>query len=601
MKKFDFVIVVLILSLIISSNLIAQEEQGKMVRGKIVTLVSDNFLEKKSEIKYFLQRKDTTLLVPLENIGDSPPRSGQRAILSPNGKLHYSKNKTGITVNKISGKLNVLIALIQPSDEEIPWNAEKAEEYFQSSKDFFEDQRQHSKIELSVKVVGWVKSEKTKSELTDSNNGHRLSNQIVDEAIKLTDDSVDYSEIDCLFIVVADINMTWTWASALASKATILTNDGYCQFSNARMSSAAFDSNSYIISHELGHALCGQYHGAGMGTDREDECGYRSDKIKEYEDDSDVMGNGNRSFFSALRQYLLGWLSKERVVTVSNSTSSFVSIKLSPREVENANENQLVIIKEDDEDDYFTVELYERELESYNSDESVKSGLRLRSHGNVVNNNGYGGYDSFVFHQKDNIGESFLHPGEEICGLGEKENISIKYVSVEGEGEETIAKVEVSIEVEPTPTPSPPPSPPPLPSPPPHPSPPPIPTPTPEITPTPSPFPTPTEPATTDVSKLKVYSSSNMAGEVLILRKRESCDVSVEALAEGPYGDISISNVEIKAKVIGKKKIVSVSSSTSLTDEKGLAEFTITAKAKGNAKIFFTAQGERKILKVKVK
>ena len=50
--------------------------------------------------------------------------------------------------------MRVLIALIQPSDEDIPWEADKAEEYFQTSKDFFEDPRQHSKVTLSVEVAG---------------------------------------------------------------------------------------------------------------------------------------------------------------------------------------------------------------------------------------------------------------------------------------------------------------------------------------------------------------------------------------------------------------------------------------------------------------
>ena len=92
-----------------------------------------------------------------------------------------------------------------------------------------------------------------------------------------------------------------------------------------------------------------------------------------------------------------------------------------------------------------------------------------------------------------------------------------------------------------------------------------------------------------------------MAGKVLILRKGESIDISVEALAEGPYGDVPVPNAEIKAKVIGKRKVVRISPSIILTDEKGLAEFTITANKKGNARVFFKAQTARKILKVRVK
>ena len=127
------------------------------------------------------------------------------------------------------------------------------------------------------------------------------------------------------------------------------------------MGSAGFDNSSaYIKSHELGHALLNQSHGAGKNTDREDECGYRGDEVEEYEDYFDVMGSAYLSFLSAMRQYLLGWLQKERVSIVSNSTS-FVSIELSPREVENTDGKQLVII-EDGNNKYFTAELYEKGL-----------------------------------------------------------------------------------------------------------------------------------------------------------------------------------------------------------------------------------------------
>ena len=143
MKRF-WVVVAFLGFLFVLNDALAQ---GKMERGKIVVSIYDDFVNKKSEVKYFLQRKDTTLIpVPMEQLRDfPPPHSGQRAILSPNGKLRYPRNKAGIPFNKISGEINVLIALIQPSGEDAPWEAEKAVEYFQSSKDFFEDPKQHSK------------------------------------------------------------------------------------------------------------------------------------------------------------------------------------------------------------------------------------------------------------------------------------------------------------------------------------------------------------------------------------------------------------------------------------------------------------------------
>src|SRR3989344_5762923 len=197
MKRFWIVAAVLSCLFVFGDNEIAGAE-----KGKIVVQIGDNFLEKKSETKYFLQRKDTSL-IPLmrEHFRDyPPPQSGQRAILSPKGKLYRSKKP--LNIGKVEGELKILIALIQPIDEDTPWEAEKAREYFQSSKNFFEDPRQHSKITLSVEVTGWLKSNKTKSELTNNNFSGALDYSAIEEAISLADDSVDFAQIDCLFIVV---------------------------------------------------------------------------------------------------------------------------------------------------------------------------------------------------------------------------------------------------------------------------------------------------------------------------------------------------------------------------------------------------------------
>ena len=597
MKRFWIVVIVLGFLFLLYGNAIA----GKMTRGKVVVSIGDDFVNKKSKTEYFLQRNDTTLIpVSLEQIRDfPPPHSGQRAILSPNGKLRYSK-KTGITFNKISGEIRVLIALIQPSDEEVPWEAEKAVEYFQSSKDFFEDPKQHSKVTLLVKTVGWLKSQKTKSELTSSANSNYFSPYVVSEAISLIDDSVDFKEVDCLFIVVADNDRTWTSAMATLGKINNSTNEGYVKFSNVRIGSDFFSNNSCVNSHELGHALLSQHHGAGASTTKENECGYQQDGAEEYWDAFDVMGNSH-SFLSALRQYLLGWLHEEMVSVISSS----ISVELYPAEVVSPDGKQLVII-EIGSGKYFTIQFYEKELESYNKDDSI-GGLLLRYHGGITSSD-YGGYDSVVFLQENNNYESFLHPGEEICGLGEKRDITIRYVSLEGEGENAIAKVEVTIEgAEPTPTPSPSPTPSPTPKPSPTqsptPSPTPSPMPTPEITPSPSPYPTPTEPATGDVRRMNI-SSSSMKGEnsILRIRKGKNCEISVEALAEGPYGDIPVSNVAVKAKVTREnRRIVRVSPSETLTGENGRATFTITAKKKtGVVKVTFKAGDVKKSIKVKV-
>ena len=624
--KIFWIIVFASVFVFLGNNAVAGQE-----RGKIVVQIGDNLLEKKSKTEYFLQRRDTTLVpVPMESIRGSPPRPGQRAVLSPGGKLRYSKNKHGITFRKTSingGKkeeIRVLIALIQPSDEDIPWDAEKATEYFQSSKDFFEDPKQHSKVTLSVKTVGWLKSEKTKEELTNNSFSGALDYSVIEEAISLADDSVDFAQIDCLFVVVADNDWKWGWGWASIGEYAHSTDNNYYQFSDVRVGSDFFSSGSYLNSHELGHALYGLYHEAGMNTSRNDICGYDTDaKPEEYNSPFNVMGNAY-SFFPLFTQYERGDLPEERVSLFSYSDVSS-SVELYLRELDSAAGKQLVVIETGNNNGYISAEIYEKELEPYINNSSVPSDpcLLVRRHGDVVNENGYGGYDATVFLQEITGYESFLKVGEEICGLGPKGNISIKYVSLEGGGEEARGKVEVNIDgaPEPTPTPSPSPSPTPsplptpsptptpipspspspspLPSPTPNPTPTPSPSPTPEPTPiinkTPTPYPTPTEQATGDVSQINVYP------EKLIIRKGKSIKISVEALAEGPFGDIPVPNVVVKVRVKNGKGRINISPLTALTDENGQTTFTITAKKKtGIAKVMFTAGSVKKTLIVKV-
>lgn len=582
MKKFGFVVFAVVLSVlfVVFNNAIARE---KVERGEIVAITYDDFLNKKSEVKYFFQRKDSSL-VPLEDIGDSPPRPGQRATLSPNGKLHYSRNKAsaGITFNRISGKKNILIALIQPSDEEIPWEAEEAEKYFQSSKNFFEDPCQHSDIELLIDIVGWKKSQKTKDELTNKTGDGFLNAFVtINEAIKLTDDDVDYSNVDCLFVVVADNNWTWTGAMASTGKSTNLTNDGYCRFSIIRMGSKVFSSSPYTNSHELGHAVLERTHGAGMNTVRGDRCDYQDGKVEEYGDPCNVMGS-NYCFFPLWIQYEVGWLPEERITTLSGSAS----VELHPREIANSNGKQLIIIEINDSE-FYTLELFVTGLESYNNN-SIKNNLLLRYHGErIVTNNG--AYDSFVFLQENNDNESFLQPGEEICGLGGKGDISIKYISLEGEEEKARAKVELDMP-EPTPTPSPTPSPTPTPTPSPSPSP--IPTPSPPPPP-PSPPPTPT-PTPCEAEIISISPGS------MNIKKKTSGKVTVEVTSANGCAVKGEMVEAIVTSASGQKRIT-VSPSEGETDENGQVIFTITAQKKlGNGVVAFGAGNLETFLYVKV-
>jgi len=558
MKRFWFVIAIAVLGFLFVSN--ANAIAGKGEKGKIVVEIGDNFLEKKSKTKYFLQRNDTSL-VPLtqEHFRDyPPPRPGQRAILSPKGKGKLRYSKRPFNIGKVKGQLNILIALIQPLNEDVPWEAEKAEEYFQSSKDFFEDPHQHSKVTLSVKMTGWLKSDKTKSDLTD-NDENSVSIIAVYEALKLADASVDFTEIDCLFIVVADNDQTFTWAWATLGARYTQTDDGICDFSYISMGSDSFSSDSFLNPHELGHALGSLYHEAGENVTKKDACGYTGSEPEEYKSFASVMGN-KYSFFSLYTQYTqLGWLDKERVITFPHG---FTSVELCPREIAETEKKQLGIIEISD-NKHISVELYEKSLEPYLNNDNIKNGLVIREHGEVVNNKGKGGYDTTVLLKEDDYYESFLHPGEEICGLGTKGNISIKYVSLTGEGEEVLAEVEVTIEgAEPTPTPTP------------------TPTHTPTATPTPTPTPTPCEP-----EDIFVFPPS------LTLKRNASGDITVKVTGEDGCA-VAGETVTATINKAGKKRL-SVSPTSAVTDENGRAIFTITAKKKvGKASITFRVRAE---------
>ena len=84
----------------------------------------------------------------------------------------------------------------------------------------------------------------------------------------------------------------------------------------------------------------------------------------------------------------------------------------------------------------------------------------------------------------------------------------------------------------------------------------------------------------------------------LVLRKGESIEITAETLAEGPFGDVPIPNVEVTAKVVGKR--IKISSSSVLTNNDGQAKFTVTARKVGRTKITFKAGDVKRSIIVKV-
>lgn len=201
--------------------------------------------------------------------------------------------------------------------------------------------------------------------------------------------------------------------------------------------------------------------------------------------------------------------------------------------------------------------------------------MLIRNHGGLTETDS-GGYDSVVFLEEANDYESFLQPGEEICGLGANGKISIKYVSLEGWGEEARVIVDIDIEDVPESTPSPSPTP--------------SPTPTPTPTSTPTPTPTPCE---ADVISLS-------SGNYLTLKKKTSEKVTVTVTGANGCA-VEGETVEAFVTTASGQKRITVSPKTAETDENGQVVFTITAQKKlGKATVAFEAGNLETLLNVKV-
>src|SRR3989338_2716374 len=162
-------------------------------------------------------------------------------------------------------------------------------------------------------MIGWLKSAKTREEF----GGDGVTLNIIDtEVIPLVDDDIDFRQVDCLFVVVADSNRQFSMAWASLGKWGFNTNEGLVNFSISALGSYGFSIDS-VVAHEAGHAICSQFHGAGENL-LKNGCGYNKAVAEEYDDSFDIMGYArwhNFPFLSLLRQFQLGWLDKERIIT----------------------------------------------------------------------------------------------------------------------------------------------------------------------------------------------------------------------------------------------------------------------------------------------
>lgn len=110
---------------------------------------------------------------------------------------------------------------------------------------------------------------------------------------------------------------------------------------------------------------------------------------------------------------------------------------------------------------------------------------------------------------------------------------------------------------------------------------------------TPTPIPTPTEPAAATVEKLEIY-SENLQKKIIVLHQGETGTITVTALASSGF---PAPKVQIMAQEKTKKVKVT---ETALSDAKGQAVFTVTARKKGRCNLFFTAQSVKKRVRVKI-
>ena len=625
MKKFGFVVFA-VFALFVSVSSVSSSALMEEMEGTLEVIMATKVGEKSCESFYSVNVDGKR--IPFSLPAAAPPLSpGQKIKISgrweeSNGgkSFHCQKVATIATASAakkatssvdsnylpeqtpVLGAQRTLVVLIAFPDHSIPnWGKDKAENKVFSSEPsdewpyYTNDHSDNAYWKECSKEKMWLEGECLdgwKSMPKDATEyGYAGSDELKhfhdleNDAIDAVDPYVDFTQWDRIIFMRTEGDKMWGYAFATLGKNTFDTDDGKVEFSTAFVTEIDVELDSDYISHELGH---------GLGLVHANSKVVSTGEIYTYGDWWDNRGLSYAQL-DGLHKYMLGWLDISQIEIITSSGDYW----LDQREVDSEGTKLLVIFLEYDNSEepiLYYLEYhrglgeFDSRLWFFNKNEAVDpSNLVLLKKYEYKNT-----YDSLVYVDSDDGDDCLDIESQEYCDSDY--GICFQVLEKTGEGADAQAKVSITI---PTPTPIPSPTPPPPP-----PSPPPLPSPTPEITPSPSPYPTPTEPATADVSKLNVYLPPNNAVlKTLILRKGKSVKVSAEALAEGSFGDIPVPNVAVKARVIGKnaRRMINISPPTVLTDKNGMAEFTITATAKGSGKIFFRSQNARKILKVKIK
>ena len=585
MKKFWFVAVFnlcfLCLTTFISSGLSAEE-----IEGTLEVLMATEMRSGKCEPLYFIksEEKRTQFSPPADAPSLAP---GQRIKISgqwdaddgksfrcgkvelsatPAKKKRVSTEDTDISIylpeqSPVIGPQKTLVVLVSFSDHGLPgWGkAEMDNKVFRSaptneypndhSDNAFWKGCSEEKMWLTGECLdGWKKMLNPSSEYgygTDEEI-NRISALMYD-VINMLDQHIDFREWEGGRIVFMRTGKGWRYAFGTLGQWPFSTNEGQINLALAIVSEICLPLKTLYISHELGHGL-GLLHADGRRVS--------TGEFKGYGDDHSAMGGSGLALVDNLAKYRLGWLDTSQIKLISADGEYW----LDQRELTSAGIKLLVIFLGYDGDKnplLYSLE-YFRELGEFDSQvfssfevEEKRKVVLMRKHERDLSRFS----DSLVYLDDNDI--PVLGLMQEYCDSDyanaqyeyERYGVCFKVTEKTGEGPNSQAKVGIRFTK-----------------------------------------------VVGEVSEIKLTFADIKRGKLFLLKGKIATVTAKVLDKEGaPVPGIAIGTGISNTKV-------SISPSGALSNEEGSAEFTVTAgNTRGGAKISFTSQEVKKILRVKVK
>ena len=352
MKRFGFVVFVVVFSLFVSSSSsfssATEELEGKL--EIMVVTPTDHDSHNPCQMLYSIRVGKEK--IPFSLPAHAPPnlKPGQKIRIagrweeSNGGKSFHCRKVTSdvsatavkkaasSTMGNISsgylpeqtpvlGAQRTLAVLIAFPDHTVPdWGKEKAENKVFKSEPTDKYPNDHSdnaywkecsggKMWLEGECLnGWKSMSKNASEYGYGSNEERKYYNILEaNAIGAVDKYVDFTQYDRLIFIRTGEG--WAYAFATRGKHTYFTNDGMVEFSTAFVNEGDEELNRDYISHEFGHEL-----GLVHANSRIASTG----EIYTYGDLWENRG-GKFAQLDGLHKYMLGWMDADKIKIIASS------------------------------------------------------------------------------------------------------------------------------------------------------------------------------------------------------------------------------------------------------------------------------------------